>query len=68
MAGKIAKGEVEEKKGVEGLEKGKAERLWRLAGDKLKVIVERSRKEQKGWTGFDEAEVQAAEELLKEEA
>lgn len=50
-----------------GMDRGKAERLHRLAGERLRTIIRRSRKGEEGWTGFDEGEVAAAEELMEED-
>lgn len=44
------------------------ERLAEKATQKLSEIVRRGTSNEKGWTGYDETEINAAEELLSEES
>lgn len=63
---KLVTGKILEGKGVEkaGVERKKVEALNEVATKKLVEIVGKSRRREKGWEGFDEAEVEAARVLV----
>lgn len=63
---KLVTGKILEQKGSEkaGVEKRKVEGLNEMATKKLTEIVTKARRRDKGWEGFDEAEVEAARVLI----
>lgn len=61
---KLVTGKILEQKGSEKVGVEKVEGLNEMATKKLTEIVTKARRGEKGWVGFDEAEVEAARVLI----